>query len=42
MSRRKFVETFDRMSWDINDFELLFGGKIVEFGGDLSSLASRA
>ena len=34
MSRRQTIETLDKMLQDINESELLFGGKVVVFGGD--------
>ncbi|XP_027169322.1 uncharacterized protein LOC113769035 [Coffea eugenioides] len=34
MAKRKSIERFDEMMRDINDRNLLFGGKTVVFGGD--------
>lgn len=34
MEKRKFVETFDLSLQDIMDTNMLFGGKVVVFGGD--------
>ncbi|KAG6713098.1 hypothetical protein I3842_05G134100 [Carya illinoinensis] len=34
MSRKQHIEALDKMLRDINDSELIFGGKVIVFGGD--------
>ncbi|KAK3229163.1 hypothetical protein Dsin_001044 [Dipteronia sinensis] len=38
MCKRHTIETLDKMLQDINDSELLFGGKVIVFGGDFCQI----
>lgn len=34
MSSKQVIEAFDRMLHDIIEFDILFSGKVIVFGGD--------